>query len=84
MSTSVVDIAIDTDTLKLLPTWTAICTFMAFPMLAQSQQRCPTACIKWPCFGGYEGRGVCVACLCRLTTWMPPRRGLPTVAIWWR
>ena len=31
-------------------------------------------------FGGYEGRGVAVTYLCRLTARWQPRRGLPTVA----
>ncbi len=61
-----VDIAIDTDALKLLPIWTAICTFMGFSMGVQSQQRCATARSKWPCFGGYE-----VAWRCRHVS-LPP------------
>jgi hypothetical protein len=33
VSTNVADMTTDTDTLKLLPTWTAICTFMDYSLL---------------------------------------------------
>jgi len=67
VSTSVADIAMDTVALKLLPTWTAICTFMGLPIWVQSQHRCSTAIGRWPCFGVYGVRGLSVAPLLRLT-----------------
>jgi hypothetical protein len=72
-----------TDSLAHLPTWTAICTFMGFPIWAQSQQRCPTADIGWPCFGGYLREGECSCAntnppfvIGHLTAHLPARRGL--------
>ena len=47
---------INNDALKFLPTWTAICTFIGFPIGVQSQQRCATAVNWWPCFGSYSLR----------------------------
>ena len=55
MSTSVADTAMDTVALKLLPTWTAICTFIGFSNWVQSQHRCATAMRRWPCFCGVRG-----------------------------
>ena len=81
MSNSEAETTIVTVTLMPLPTWTAICTFMGFPIWVQSQHRCATACTGWPCFGVYGVSGLSVAPLFRLTERWPALRGLPAVAL---
>jgi hypothetical protein len=77
VSNSEAETAMVTVALKLLPTWTANCTFMDVPIWVQSQHRCSTAFGGWPCFGGYGVSGLAVASLFRLTARWPARRGLP-------
>ncbi len=59
MSKSEAETTMVTVTLMPLPTWTAICTFMGFPIWVQSQHRCSTACTGWPCFCGVRGERPC-------------------------
>ena len=77
MSTTVIGTTISNVALKLVPTWTAICTLMDIPIWAQSQHRCSTADVWWPCFSGYGVGGLSVAPLCRVTERWPALRGLP-------